>query len=65
MVFKKIKDIIESLDVAIISNDRKSILQPLIEYIQAKISSQQELRLNFISRIIQGEVIFLRYGHKQ
>jgi len=48
MVFKKIKDIIESLDVTIISNVRKSILQPLIEYIQAKISSQQELRLNFI-----------------
>lgn len=48
MVFKKIKDIIELLDVTIISNDRKSDLQPLIEYIQAKISSQQELRLNFI-----------------
>ena len=48
MVFKKIKDIIESLDVRIISDDRKSILQPLIEYIQTKISNQQELRLNFI-----------------
>jgi len=48
MVFKKIKEIIESLDVTIISNDRKSTLQPLIEYIQSKISSQQELRLNFI-----------------
>jgi len=48
MVFKKIKDIIESLDVTIIPNERKSILQPLIEYIQAKISSQQGLRLNFI-----------------
>ncbi len=48
MVFKKIKDIIESLDVKLISNDRKSALQPVVEYIQAKISSQQELRLNFI-----------------
>jgi len=48
MVFKKIKDIIESLDVTIISSDRKSTLQPLIDYIQTKISSQKELRLNFI-----------------
>jgi len=48
MVFKKIKDIIESIDVTIISYDRKSALQPLIEYIQSKISSQEELRLNFI-----------------
>jgi len=48
MLFKKIKDIIDLLDVTIISYDRKSTLQPLIEYIQTKISSQQELRLNFI-----------------
>jgi len=48
MEFKKIKDIIESLDVTIIPNERKSILQPFIDYVQAKISSQQELRLNFI-----------------
>jgi arsenate reductase len=48
MVFKKIIDIIGSLDVTIIGDDRKSALQPLIEYIQTKISGQQELRLNFI-----------------
>jgi len=48
MIFKKIKNLIESLDVTIISTERRSTLQPLVEYIQAKISSQQELRLNFI-----------------
>jgi len=48
MVFKKIKDIIGSLDVTIISNKRKSSLQPLIEYIQAKILGQQELKLNYL-----------------
>lgn len=31
-----------------VSNERKEILQPLIEYIQDKVNSNQEIRLNFI-----------------
>ncbi|WP_271407001.1 arsenate-mycothiol transferase ArsC [Tenacibaculum soleae] len=31
-----------------ITRDRKAVLQPLIDYIQSKIESNQEIRLNFI-----------------
>ena len=31
-----------------VSNERKEILQPLIEYIQDKVNSNEEIRLNFI-----------------
>lgn len=31
-----------------VSNERKEILQPLIDYIQDKVNSNQEIRLNFI-----------------
>jgi arsenate reductase len=31
-----------------VSNERKEILQPLIEYIQDKVNSKEEIRLNFI-----------------
>ncbi|MDQ6531044.1 protein-tyrosine-phosphatase [Flavobacterium sp. LHD-85] len=39
---------IESLPFAFLSEDRKQILQPLIEFIQAKTTNQQEVRLNLI-----------------
>jgi arsenate reductase len=38
----------ENLNVEIISDERKQILQPLIEFIQTKVSTNQEIRLNFI-----------------
>ncbi|WP_343706308.1 protein-tyrosine-phosphatase [Flavobacterium sp.] len=39
---------IESLPFEFLSEDRKQILLPLIEYIQTRTSKQQEVRLNFI-----------------
>lgn len=48
MIFKKIKDNIESLDVQSIPGSRKAVLAPLIEYIGEKFKNKEEIRLNFI-----------------
>ncbi|MBV1887653.1 MAG: protein-tyrosine-phosphatase [Urechidicola sp.] len=48
MLFTKIKNQIYSLDVSSISEDRKSVLQPLIDFIQDKTNQQKEVKLNFI-----------------
>lgn len=47
-VFQSISAIIQTLDISIISTDRNAILQPLIQYIQQKITDKEEVRLNFI-----------------
>lgn len=47
-LFPDIELVISNLDFSGISNDRKKILQPLIDYIQNKIDVEQEVRLNFI-----------------
>lgn len=47
-VFNQIEDIIKTLDVASISAKRKSILQPLTDFIQEKVKKEEEVRLNFI-----------------
>ena len=39
---------IESISKTTISNERKEVLQPLVDYIQTKIDTQQPIRLNFI-----------------
>ncbi|WP_374364222.1 low molecular weight phosphatase family protein [Cloacibacterium sp.] len=44
----KIKEIIAQLSTENISEERKNILQPLVEFIQNKISKNEEIRLNFI-----------------
>ncbi|MCA0154206.1 arsenate-mycothiol transferase ArsC [Winogradskyella vincentii] len=48
MLYKTIEDILNSLDVSIISAERKEILQPLIEYIQNKMNNNAVVNLNFI-----------------
>lgn len=48
MLFPEIEQVISNLDISGISNDRKKTLQPLIDYIQNKIDTKQEVRLNFI-----------------
>jgi arsenate reductase len=48
MINNDLKITIENLNVEIISDERKQILQPLIEFIQTKVSTNQEIRLNFI-----------------
>lgn len=48
MLYKQIENIIASLDSDTISNERKHILQPLIDYIQAKVTENKNVNLNFI-----------------
>lgn len=47
-IFGKIEESITALDFDSISEERKKILQPLVEYIQKKTENQQQVRLNFI-----------------
>ena len=44
----KIREIIAQLSTERISEERKRILQPLIEFISSKITKNEEVRLNFI-----------------
>ena len=44
----KIREIIAQLSTERISEERKIILQPLIEFISSKLSKNEEVRLNFI-----------------
>ena len=44
----KIREIISQLSTERISEERKIILQPLIEFISSKIYKNEEVRLNFI-----------------
>lgn len=47
-LFPEIENVINTIDIKNISTERKTILQPLIDFIQAKVSSQEEIRLNLI-----------------
>ncbi|QXP59519.1 low molecular weight phosphatase family protein [Olleya sp. HaHaR_3_96] len=47
-LFPEIDKVITGLDPETISEERKTILQPLVDFIQSKISKNQEIRLNFI-----------------
>jgi len=47
-LFNAIKKNIENLEVSDISNERKTILAPLIEFIQKKVNAKQSIRINFI-----------------
>ena len=48
VLFKKLLLEIEKIDEKSISKQRKSLLQPLIDYIILKLSNKQQVRLNFI-----------------
>lgn len=47
-LFLGIETLIKSLQPETISEERKAVLQPLIEFIQLKHSNNQEIRINFI-----------------
>ena len=47
-LFNKIEDIISSLDIESISNERKKTLNSLIDFIQNKVNKKQDIRINFI-----------------
>jgi len=48
ILFKPISNVIKSLEMAEVSEERKAILQPLIDYLNDKISADKSIRLNFI-----------------
>ena len=48
MLFTEIKNTINSFDFNQISDERKTILQPLVDYIQNKVNNKQGIRLNLI-----------------
>lgn len=48
ILFPELEKTIRTIDFANILTDRKSVLQPLIDYIQTRVNNQQEVRLNFI-----------------
>lgn len=47
-LFPKLEEFIQSLNLNSIPENRKAILQPLIDYINEKLARNQELNLNFI-----------------
>jgi arsenate reductase len=47
-IFKEIEEEILLLDPKTISDERKLVLQPLIEFIQKKVTHQEKVRINFI-----------------
>ena len=47
-LFPEIENVITSLNFNSISAERKIVLQPLVDFIQGKANSQQEIRLNLI-----------------
>jgi arsenate reductase len=48
MTLPKIEAIINALDITSITQERKLLLAPLVVYIQEKLNSKSEIRLNFI-----------------
>lgn len=47
-MFPRLLNLIEKNSISVISEERKEVLQPLIKYIQSKVDSNQQVRLNFI-----------------
>jgi len=47
-VFSEIENTIKNLKPEHITDDRKTILQPLIDFIQLKVSDDQDIRIHFI-----------------
>lgn len=47
-VFEKVKVCISMLNIEMVTEERKTILQPLVDYVQTKFENNQTVRLNFI-----------------
>ena len=48
MLYKELLQTIDALDITTISERRKFVLQPLIDFVQEKVTTNKEIRLNFI-----------------
>lgn len=47
-LFAEINNTIDTFNFESISDERKTVLQPLIDFIQSKVTTNQDIRLNFI-----------------
>lgn len=47
-MFENLSNTIKSIAEISVSNERKEVLNPLVDYIQNKVNTQEEVRLNFI-----------------
>jgi arsenate reductase len=47
-LFQEIENLIKDLNPQTITDERKAVLQPLTDFIQLKVSKDQEIRINFI-----------------
>ena len=48
MIFSKLSKSIDGLNIASIADERKAVLQPLIEFVQAKADARANININFI-----------------
>ena len=48
MLYKELLQTIDTLDVTTITKERKVVLQSLIDFVQDKVNTNKEIRLNFI-----------------
>lgn len=48
LIFPGIKKVIDTLNFETIIQERRAILQPLIDYIQLKVNNKEEININFI-----------------
>ncbi|MGR7812189.1 arsenate-mycothiol transferase ArsC [Lacinutrix undariae] len=47
-IFSEIENVIKGLDTTTISKERQTVLQPLIDFIQLKVTNNKAIRINFI-----------------
>jgi arsenate reductase len=47
-LFSEIENLVKSLNPETISSERKTVLQPLTDFIRSKVSENKEIRINFI-----------------
>ena len=47
-LFSEIENVIKNLNIQNITSERKRTLQPLVDFIQSKVTNKQEIRLNLI-----------------
>lgn len=64
MYQKLIETISNKIDVHSISEERKAILQPLMDFVQQKVNNRQDVNINFICTHIPEEAIYHRFGHR-
>lgn len=48
ILFSEIENVIKGLNPQTITSERKEVLQPLVDFIQSKVSENKEIRINFI-----------------